>query len=159
MSLNAFSRSRQGKTIDTILRTREAIDRMEAFSAAGRPALQAIADRIAEVAPSLSDTEKQHVGRYVHRVLGPRGWRPVDKKRLPKGSLFTTAAVYARADAPVESEGLPSEPDGTRQRREAVARLEAAREILRPFPIKSISVERFIADKRREAKRELQEYK
>ena len=158
MATNAFEGTAHGTRINTILRAPEAIDRMEAFSADGRPALLAIADRIAEVAPSLSDTEKQHVGRTVRRVLASRGWRPVEKKRLPRGGLFTTASVYARVDAPDKNEPSSLAPDEALRRRNAAERLEAARAILRQYPVKPRQVESFIREKRREAKRELAEY-
>lgn len=131
---------------------------MEAFSRAGRPALLAVSEDIEKVAPTLSDTQKQHVGRWVHRLLGPRGWRPIDKKRLPKGGLFTTAAVYGRIGVAEESGADKSE--GARPaaavpgRASAAVRLASARARVAALPIRPVSVDRFIAEKRREAVRE-----
>lgn len=158
MSLRAFLSSQDGAKIVAIVQAADAIARMEALSAEGRPALLAVADRIAEVAPSLSATERQHVGRFVQRVLKPRGWRAIDKKRLPKGSQFTTAAVYERVDAAHGNGSVLSLAEVSRRHRDAVARLKAARALIRQLPYPLPTVDEFIADKRREARRELEEY-
>jgi hypothetical protein len=126
---------------------------MEALSSRGRPALIAVADAIAQVAPALTNTEKQHVGRWLHRVLGPRGWRPAEKKRMPAGGLFSMAAVYRRVgeagDSPDQVAAAPEPP------RDASARLAAARAAVRRLPVKPLGAAAFIAEKRRAAKREL----
>lgn len=158
MSFSMFEHSTSGAAIASVLKSVHALRQMEAFSRAGRPALLAVADEIEKVAPTLSDTEKQHVGRWVHRLLGPRGWRPVEKKRLPKGGLFTTAAVYRRISP---ESGYHSIGDD-RAAPEAVApvaasvveRLAAARARVRALPIKPPSVASFIADRRQAARRE-----
>ena len=128
--------------------------RMEALSAQGRPALMAVADEIARVTPSLTNTEKQHVGRWLHRLLGPRGWRPAEKKRMPKGSLFSIAAVYRRVPSfPEEGEPHPSQP-GLEQPTSPSSRLALARAAIRRLPVKPQSVSDFISEKRSTAKRE-----
>lgn len=158
MSLSAFLKSENGAKIGAIVQAADAISRMEDLSANGRPALLAVADRISQVAPSLSHTERQHVGRVVQRVLKPRGWRAIHKKRLPKGSQFTTAAVYERVEAVQENGSVPPSLDLPRRRLDAAARVAAARALLGDYPPLS-GVDAFIAEKRREARRELAEYK
>ncbi len=153
MSFSDFAGSREGSLIGAILREQGAIRRMEALSNAGRPALLAVAGRIEQVAPSLSNTDKQHVGRYVHRVLGPRGWRPVDKKRLPKGGLFVTASVFARVGAAAQGATLAAADDAP-PAMDALSRIAAARALVRQLPVKPHGVEAFLADKRRAAKLE-----
>lgn len=166
MSFAQFQSSPQGAAVAPVLKDRTALQRMEAFSRAGRPALLAVVAEIERVAPTLTDTEKQHVGRWVRQLLGPRGWRPVDKKRLPKGGLFTTAAVYARigpADASADGAGNGRSEDdaGTETGTSGFAsmaspeeRLASARARIAALPLRPMSVERFIADKRREARRD-----
>lgn len=154
MSFADFAGSHKGEFIKSILCDPASIRRMEALSAAGRPALLAVAGTIERAKLPLTDTEKQHVGRWVHRVLGPRGWRPVDKKRMPPGSLFTTAAVYERvAGAAAENAG-PSRVLRPAAARAPASRIEAARERARALPVKPQSVRAFIAEKRSAAKRE-----
>lgn len=155
MSFSDFAGSREGSLIGAILREQGAIRRMEAFSSAGRPALLAVAGRIEQVAPSLSNTDKQHVGRYVHRVLGPRGWRPVDKKRLPKGGLFVTASVFGRVGGAV-AEDATRALAGARHApaRDAASRIAAARALVKQLPVKPRGVAAFLADRRRAAKLE-----
>jgi len=151
MSFTDFTRSDKGSLIGAMLRDPDAIRRMEAYSAAGRPALLAVAAQIESAKLPLSNTEKQHVGRWVHRLLGPRGWRPVDKKRMPGGGQFATAAVYKRVTgsaAPEErSAAAPAATD-------PASRLRTARERVRVLPVKPQGVKAFIAEKRRSAKSE-----
>jgi len=152
MSLSGFEKSPAGESIRPILQNSEAIRRMEALSMQGRPALIAVADQIERVAPSLTNTEKQHVGRWLHRLLGPRGWRPAEKKRMPRGSLFSMAAVYRRVAPPDGEGGLPP---ATAAPVDHASRLRMARQAVRCLPVKPQSVKEFIAEKRRNAKREL----
>lgn len=159
MSFSHFEHSDTGARVARVLKNKEALGRMEAFSRAGRPALLAVVGEIEKVAPALTDTEKQHVGRWVHRLLGPRGWRPIDKKRLPKGGLFTTGAVYGRVSG-AASAGGDHVPDAlgarvtTTSHRTVEERLLSARAIVAALPVRPISVDEFIAEKRREALRE-----
>lgn len=162
MSFSQFEHSAKGAAIAPVLVSSAALGRMEAFSRAGHPALLAVAGEIEKVAPGLSDTEKQHVGRWVHRLLGPRGWRPIEKKRLPKGGLFTTAAVYGRI-GPAEREPgrgrLGDDRDGPLLsalgvKPSADERLALARTRVAALPIRPASVASFIADKRRDAHRD-----
>lgn len=166
MSFTQFQSSARGEAVAPVLRSAAAIGRMEAFSRAGRPALLAVAAEIEQVAPTLTDTEKQHVGRWVHRLLGPRGWRPVEKKRLPKGSLFTTAAVYAHigldhpAGAGPKDEGqgcLPASEAATERDSSLPVfdRFASARARVAALPVRPISVASFVAEKRREARRDV----
>lgn len=155
MSFSKFMDSPAGESIRPILSDQARIRRMEAFSAAGRPALLAVAAEIESVAPSLSDTEKQHVGRWVHRVLGPRGWRPVEKKRLPGGGLFRTAAVYRRISPSAAADQPPRDPPPGSGNLSPKGRLAAARERVRRLPVKPQGVNAFLRSKRTAAKTEL----
>lgn len=157
MSFSQFEHSATGARVKHVLVDSEAVRRMEAFSRAGRPALLAVARDIEKVAPALTDTEKQHVGRWVHRLLGPRGWRPTAKKRLPKGGLFTTAAVYVWIGAGEGGSGAESDvPSALARpgRDSAEIRLARARTRVAALPVRPMSVAAFIAEKRHEARRE-----
>lgn len=152
MSFSQFENSTKGGRIRPIICDPTAIRRMEAYSSAGRPALLAVAERIEAEVRELSNTEKQHVGRWVHRLLGPRGWRPVDKKRMPKGSLFTTATLYQRITPTADDQPLRILQPSRVER--PISRLAAAREQVRQLPAKPMGVKAFIAQKRRAAKLE-----
>lgn len=148
MSFAQFEASSKGERIRPILHDRDALRRMEDLSERGRPALLAVADAIERAVPALTNTEKQHVGRWLHRLLGPRGWRPAEKKRMPKGSLFTTASVYQRVGPPDEPGSGDAAPGG------GAARLAAARAAIRRLPVKPQGVRSFLAAKRRAARTE-----
>ena len=151
MSFAQFEQSPKGKRIRPLILNSESVKRMEVLSEHRRPALLAIAEEIEQVAPDLTDTEKQHVGRWIHRVLGPRGWRPVDKKRMPAGSLFSMAAVYARISMPADySSDAPVSPHSG----DAASRLKAARAGIKRLPHKPESVSEFLAAKRLAARKE-----
>ncbi len=155
MSFSQFVKSPSGESIRPILTDLARIRRMEAFSAAGRPALLAVASEIESVAPSLTHTEKQHVGRWVHRVLGPRGWRPVEKKRMPGGGLFRTASVYRRIGRSAAAADQPAADRHPGAAHRGVAdRLAAARERVRRLPVKPQSVNAFLRSKRDAARNE-----
>ena len=68
MSFAQFEQSAKGKRIRPLILNSESVKRMEVLSEHRRPALLAIAEEIEQVAPDLTDTEKQHVGRWIHRV-------------------------------------------------------------------------------------------
>lgn len=153
MSFAAFASSPKGDVIGAILEA--SLPQLVSYSEAGRPALLAVAPQIARSGVALTDTEKQHVGRWVHRLLGPRGWRPADKKRLPRGCLFRTASVYERVEgstAPTASPSRVLRP--TARMPDPADRLAAVRARVRALPVRPPSVSRFIADKRRAAARE-----
>ena len=142
MSFAQFEQSPKGKRIRPLILNSESVKRMEVLSEHRRPALLAIAEEIEQVAPDLTHTEKQHVGRWIHRV---------DKKRMPAGSLFSMAAVYARISMPADysSEAPASPPSG-----DAASRLKAARAGIKRLPHKPESVSEFLAAKRLAARKE-----
>jgi len=154
MSFADFAGSPKGDLIGAILEA--SLPQLVSYSEAGRPALLAVAPRIARAGLVLTDTEKQHVGRWVHRLLGPRGWRPAAKKRLPDGCLFRTASVYERVDGTVPA-AAPARAPRPRPAAKApgpAERLASARARARALPVRPPSVSRFLADKRRAAARE-----
>jgi hypothetical protein len=144
-----FKNSKEGEHVRLLLMDAQVVAEMEALSRVGRPAVIAL-DRRADLLPSLSHTGKQHVGRWVRDILGARGWRPAARRRVAKGRMFTSGAVYERsgpAGAPVAPrEGPPAST--------ASERLERARAIIRSLPQSLPTVDEFIADKRRQARRE-----
>lgn len=144
MSYTEFRSSKLGERIAPILRDPKVIGRMETLSREGRPAVLAVDEPIGEIGASLTDTQKQHVGRFVRDVLGDRGWRPVGKKRLSNGRVFASGTVYRRIGAtdarPPESETM-----------DAAAWLERARALVRQLPAHPGTVDDFIAEKRRDA--------
>lgn len=152
MSFADFAGSPKGDRIGAILKA--SIPQLVRYSEAGRPALLAVAPQIAKAGVALTDTEKQHVGRWVHRLLGPRGWRPADKKRLPKGCLFRTASVYERVDGTTPAAVRARVPQPAAKAADPAERLASARARARALPVRPPSVSRFVADKRRAAARE-----
>ena len=152
MSFAEFASSPKGDLIGTILKA--SLPQLVSYSEAGRPALLAVAPQIASAGVPLTNTEKQHVGRWVHRLLGPRGWRPADKKKLPKGCLFRTASVYERVDGTAPARAPARVPRPAARAPAAAGRLASARARVRALPVRPPSVSRFIADKRRAAARE-----
>jgi hypothetical protein len=156
MSLEGFKDSKRGAKVAPLLADTAVLAEMEQLSRGGKPAVLAL-DRRADELPSLSGTEKQHVGRWIRDVLAERGWRPRHRKRIGGSRLFTSGAVYVRPapDAPAEPrEAAPpgSSPSQTGSTAERVARLRAlVAQLETPPP----TVDEFIAWKRAEAEREL----
>lgn len=131
------------------------IEEMVALSRRGRPAVEAIGAKVAEVKPDLEDREKQHVGRLVRDILAARGLKPVRSARVRPGNLFSWGAVYGAmaggrpprrepADAHAPLAEKPSVDDWLVSVREIVAKLP------RPLP----SVDGFIAERHAEAEAE-----
>ncbi len=149
MSFAAFKTSEEGARVLPLLCDATIVAEMEALSRVGRPAVIAL-DRRADQLPSLSDTGKQHVGRWVRDILGARGWRPTARRRVAKGRIFTSGAVYERTGpAAIPGAARTGPPAST-----PAQRLERARAIIRSLPTPLPTVDEFIADKRRQARRE-----
>lgn len=150
MSFAAFQRSEEGGHLRPLLMDAVVVAEMEALSRAGRPAVIAL-DRRADQLPSLGATDRQHVGRWIRDVLGARGWRPAARRRVAKGKVFTSGAVYERTGpaAPAAVAARAGPPALT-----TTERLERARAIIRSLPRPLPTVDEFIAEKRREARRE-----
>lgn len=142
MSLRAFQASKTGALVGSILTTRESLARMEAKSREGRPAVEAVGARIAEVAGALDDEEKKLVGRWVKQVLEPLGWLPSKKGRVAPGNLFARGTVYRRR-ATISAE----QPN-------AAERVLRARAILGQSSQPMMSSDELIAERRRESERE-----
>ena len=149
MSLSLFKASREGDLVRPLLMDDQVVAEMEALSRIGQPAVIAL-DRRANLLPSLSDTGKQHVGRWVRDILGARGWRPVTRKRVAKGRMFTSGAVYERSGPAGASAASRQGPPAST----AAERLERARAIVRSGRARLPTVNEFIADKRRQARLE-----
>lgn len=143
MSLQAFKESKNGALVGSILTTPDAITRMETKSREGRPAVEAVGARIAEIVGKLEDEEKKLVGRWVKQVLEPLGWKPSKKGRVAPGNMFARGTVYSR---------LAENP--SRQRPSAAERIALARAILNQSPYPIMSSEELIAERRREFERE-----
>lgn len=137
MSLHEFKASRLGSCLAPILESGDAVQRMEAKSAAGRPAVEAIGKDIATRVGQLGDEDKKMVGRWVKELLAPRGWRPDRKARVAPGHFFARGTIYRRA-MPVAARG-----DGP-------ARLAAAQALVRALPHPVMSSDELIAERRRE---------
>ena len=143
MSLEAFKHSRKGALLAPILASEAELAKMEAKTRAGRPAVEAIGNRIASKVGELNDNEKKLVGRWVKQVLGSRGWVPSKKGRVAPGNLFSRGTIYQRPGQPSLAEKRPS----------AAERLAAARAILATMPYPIMSSEELIAERRREFER------
>jgi hypothetical protein len=144
MSYSDFLHSSAAKIIAPVLTEEATIREMEALSRGGRPAVQALDARIAGKV-DLDHTQRQHVGRWIRDVLGARGWRPGIKRKLTRGRLFASGAVYVRGAARPEPLPQPST---------SLPGLARARELVRLHSTNSYGVDDFIADKRREAAQE-----
>lgn len=138
MSYIDFRDSSLGKSLAPVLADPATLADMEGLSRRGRPAVEAIGARVAELAPDLDDTGKQHVGRLVRDALGKRGWKPVRKARVAPGNLFSWGAVYGK---------LGLQEDRARAAREGI---ERARAILRESGVDLGTVDDFLAERRPE---------
>jgi hypothetical protein len=138
MSYADFRASRLGQSLAPLLADPEVIGRMEALSRRGRPAVEAIGAKVAELAPDLDDTSKQHIGRLVRDTLSTRGWRPIRKARVAPGNLFSWGAVYDRTHGKED------------RHRAALEGVERARAILRSSGVDLGTVDDFLADRRRD---------
>jgi hypothetical protein len=136
MSLQDFKHTKKGAAIGAILARPDALSRMEQFSRADRPAVEAVGADIAAAVGSLDDKERKLVGRWVKELLASRGLIPDRKGRVAPGNLFARGTIY-RFVRPVARLG------GAR-------RLAAARAILAASPGAIMSSEELIADRRRE---------
>lgn len=143
MSLQAFKESKNGALVGSILTTQDALTRMEQKSREGRPAVEAVGARIAEIVGKLDDEEKKLVGRWVKQVLEPRGWKPAKKGRVAPGNMFARGTVYRRPAA------TNAEPEKA-IRPTAAERMAAARAILATMPFPIMSSDELIAERRQE---------
>jgi hypothetical protein len=142
MSLQAFKESKKGALVGSILTSEDALTRMEAKSREGRPAVEAVGARIAEIVGKL-DEEKKLVGRWVKQVLELRDWKTTKKGRVAPGNMFARGTIYGpRVDTP------------SGQRPSAAERIALARAILNQSPYPIMSSEELIAERRREFERE-----
>ncbi len=145
-SLQDFQSSEKGRPVGELLSRPETIERMEALSREGKPAVLAV-DRALPEGIGLDDTEKKHVGRWIRDVLADRGWRPRKRKGFRSGRLFSSGAVYDRPAAQAARQSGHHDDIGERIRR--------AQEIVAGFRTGNYSVDDFLRDKRAEAAREL----
>lgn len=136
MSLDQFKHSPAGRKIAGLLSSEDAIRRMEHKSRARRPAVEAIGKEIEARVGVLDDQEKKLVGRWVKEVLAPRGWQPDRKARVAAGHFFSRGTIYRRPDMP------PTGANGA-------VRLAVARALVRKLPEPPLSVDRFLAERRK----------
>ncbi|HZF93710.1 MAG TPA: hypothetical protein VEZ20_02440 [Allosphingosinicella sp.] len=156
MSLEGFKESKRGAKVAPLLANASVLAEMEQLSQGGEPAVLALERRANEL-PSLSDTEKQHVGRWIRDVLAERGWRPKRRKRIGGSRVFTSGAVYGRS-APERSADTPNAgPAGSIPPAAAgtVARVAHLRALVAQLETPPPTVDEFLAWKRAEAEREL----
>lgn len=139
MSYSDFRNSPVGRSLAPVLADPATLADMEGLSRRGRPAVEAIGARVAQLAPDLDDTGKQHVGRLVRDALATRGWRPVRKARVKPGNLFSWGAVYGHSGGGVRDAAA-----------EAAAGVKRARAILRRTGLDLGTVDDFLADRRRD---------
>lgn len=141
VSLEHFKHSPAGRKIAALLASDETIRKMENKSREDRPAVEAIGKDVQARVGTLDNDSKKLVGRWVKEVLAARGWRPARKGRVAAGHLFVRGTIYRRAGA-----SSPA-PDGH-------ARLAAARALLAQTPGRLMSSDEFIAERRREFRRD-----
>ena len=94
-SYEEFKASKKGQAIEAILMDHDQQVRMIALAEAGIPPVQAVGKAILAAIGDLDHPERQHVGRWVRDILGPKGWKPTRKARVAEGNLFSRGAVYA----------------------------------------------------------------
>lgn len=144
MQRRSFRDTPKGAIIGDILTRPDSILDMERASEADRPAAEAVGPAIGAAIGSLTDPEKKTVGKWIASVLAERGWRPERKVDIAPGRFFRRGTVYRRAGPP------PAPPA------DAPAWLaEARRAVAALGPI--MTVDEFIAERRREAAREARE--
>lgn len=149
LTLNDFKASTLGGVIDEVLARADVLRAMEALSRDGRPAVQALDEALpAEV--RLDRNEKQHAGRMIRDRLGESGWRVATRRPFRGGRFFSSGAVYRQAALKPPTPPAASTGDESWE-----SRVAAAQEAVRRFSKNDYSVDDFIADKRREATREL----
>ena len=145
MSFETFRQSRPAQSVALLLADAAVVARMEELSRVGKPAVAALDAALAGKL-TLTNTERQYVGRWVRDVLAPRGWKPLRQRRISGGRVFSSGAVYGRLCAPPELED-----DQALSLADKIAR---AQELVRRFSTNDYSVDDFIRDKRLEAARE-----
>jgi hypothetical protein len=156
VSLAGFKESKRGAKVAPLLANASVLAEMEQLSQGGEPAVLAL-ERRADELPRLSDTEKQHVGRWIRDVLAERGWRPKRRKRIGGSRLFTSGAVYGRPAPERAAEPPNAAPAGNTLSRAAdtAARVARLRALVAQLETPPPTVDEFIAWKRAEAEREL----
>jgi hypothetical protein len=156
MSLDGFKESKRGAKVAPLLSSPSVLAEMEQLSHGGEPAVLAL-ERRAEELPRLTDTEKQHVGRWIRDVLAERGWRPQHRKRIGGSRLFTSGAVYGRPAPERPSQPPDAAPAGNAPSSAAgtAARVAHLRALVAQLETPPPTVDEFIAWKRAEAEREL----
>ncbi len=145
MSFETFKQSHPAQSVAPLLADVAVIARMEELSRAGKPAVAALDAELAGKL-TLTNTERQYVGRWVRDVLVPRGWKPLRQRRISGGRVFSSGAVYGRLYAPLVS--------GDDQALSLDAKIARAQELVRRFSTNDYSVDDFIRDKRLEVARE-----
>lgn len=151
MNYARFKQSELAHTLAPILSDPAIVEKMVALSRGGRPAVEAIGAKVAEVKPELDDTEKQHVGRLVRDVLAARGLKPVRSARVRPGNLFAWGAVYGAIA------GSPPDPDSPAAQQKLPTRLSIdewltqVRAMIATLPNGLMSSEDFIAQRRRDS--------
>lgn len=148
LSYHDFCVGHKGRALAAITANATVVDDMERQSRAGEPAVAAIDAAVAAGIGALDDTERQHAGRVVRDVLARRGWRPARRKRLRSGKVFASGAVYDRVAAPAAA------PETVRFRPAASERIAAARALVASARNDIGTVDDFIAERRRDARRE-----
>ena len=146
VSFETFKQSRPAQEVGPLLADAAVIARMEELSRAGKPAVTALDKELAGKL-TLTQTERQYVGRWIKDVLTPRGWKPLRHRRISGGRVFSSGAVYARAAsgeyAEVPAELLP-----------VAERFARARDLLRSFGTDEYGLGDYLRDKWAEADRE-----
>lgn len=154
MSFADFLHSAAARRIAPLIDDPAMLTRMEELSRAGVPAIGAL-DQALAGSIALSNTEKQHVGRWVKEVLAARGWRPKIQRRLAPGQVFTSGMVYSRHSTEPNRPTLTAQPDELPTELLSVReRVKAAQAMVRQLGGNTYGVEDFLHDKYAEAAHE-----
>ncbi len=94
MTLKEFMQSANGRKLAPLFSDADVVQRMEAMTALGRPAVKAIDADVAAAVGSLDNVEKQHVGRWERDTLVRRGLKPIRQLDWRGGKVFSSGAVY-----------------------------------------------------------------
>jgi hypothetical protein len=143
----AMQQSDLAERLAEVLNDAAAVEEMVRLSRGGRPAVEAVGRRLSGFRRSLTDTEKQHIGRMVRGKLAEIGLKPIRSARVRPGNLFSWGAVYGSADPA----GL--EQQSIEERRAAVAAwLHEVRAIVGKLPPRDVlATDALIAERRAEA--------
>ncbi|ANM04134.1 hypothetical protein AMC78_CH02041 [Rhizobium phaseoli] len=94
--MDRFKNTTLGTKVGELLSNPRVVTDMIALSRHGIPAVQDLGKPIMAFGMPVTDNDKKQIGRWVREVMEKHGWTTdaSAKKRVAKGNLFSTGAVY-----------------------------------------------------------------